>query len=559
VNARKLGLYWHTLRYLRPVQLFGRLHRLAVRPRVSAAGGMPLRPAAGGAVAWADRLPSMTGPARFRFLNDERDAASPESWSDPAVPLLWLYNLHYFDDLAASDAGRRRPWHAALIRRWLDEHPAPSSPGWDPYPTSLRIVNWTKYAVATGAPEPALVDSLAQQARWLSKNVEWHLLANHLFANAKALLFAGLFFDGPEAEALLRQAEKVLVVELAEQILPDGGHFERSPMYHAIILEDVLDMLHAARFWKGAISPRLERMLDEAAARMLGAMALMRHPDGEIAFFNDAATGIAATPAELAAYAHRLGVVVSDRSRAWPDPGGADEVPAGALLADTGYARIATPSAAAIIDVAPVGPDYQPGHAHADTLSFELSVFGKRLIVNGGTSVYGLGPERAAERRTSAHSTVTVDGRDSSEVWSGFRVARRARPFDLALSGDTDETGLACSHDGYRRLAGNPAHRRSWRMRAQSLTVEDMLSGARGHSAVAQFKLHPDVQVSRRDDRNFALRFASGEEVGLIVREGEAALSQGHYAPEFGRRLETHCIAVRLIEGRSLVELRWQA
>ncbi|MDP5280673.1 alginate lyase family protein [Sphingomonas sp. DG1-23] len=556
MNARKFSLYWHTLRHLRPVQLWGRLHRLLVRPAVPAPERLPVRSVTGALVAWAERRPSMIGPSRFRFLNDERTAASPETWADPAVPLLWLYNLHYFDDLAASGATARGAWHAALIQRWLSEHPAPAKPGWDPYPTSLRIVNWIKYILAVGVPDPAIVASLAQQARWLSKDVEWHLLANHLFANAKALLFAGAFFEGPEADRLLGAAERILTVQLPEQVLPDGGHFERSPMYHAIILEDVLDMLNAARLWRGAVSPRLERMLDETAGRMLGAMARMCHPDGEIGFFNDSATGIAANPGDLAAYAARLGVVASDHSQVWPGP---DVKLGGALLADTGYARLTAPAAVAIVDVAPVGPDYQPGHAHADTLSFELSVFGSRLIVNGGTSCYGLGPDRAAERRTSAHSTVSVDGQDSSEIWSGFRVARRAYPRDLVLSGNSEEVGIACSHDGYRRLARDLAHRRSWRMRAQALTIEDRILGEAGHSAVAQFKLHPDVTAIQTDARNFVLQLATGHEVRLIVHEGAAVLAGGHYAPEFGRRLETDCIAVQLVEGRSRVELSWQA
>jgi len=42
------------------------------------------------------------------------------------------------------------------------------------------------------------------------------------------------------------RGQRLLARELREQILPDGGHFERSPMYHAILLKDVLDLLHLA-------------------------------------------------------------------------------------------------------------------------------------------------------------------------------------------------------------------------------------------------------------------------------------------------------------------------
>ena len=125
------------------------------------------------------------------------------------------------------------------------------------------------------------------------------------------------------------------------------------------------------------------------------------------------------------------------------------------------YLRVADRDMVALLDVGEVGPDYLPGHAHADTLSFEMSVFGQRVVVNSGTSCYGLGAERSRQRGTSAHSTVEVNGMDSSEVWGGFRVGRRARPFDVVV----EETGrgveVACSHDGYRRLPGQPVHRRA--------------------------------------------------------------------------------------------------
>src|SRR5690606_4780416 len=113
--------------------------------------------------------------------------------------------------------------------------------------------------------------------------------------------------------------------------------------------------------------------------------------------------------------------------------------------------------------MAPVGPDYLPGHAHADTLSFELSLFGQRVLVNSGTSCYGHGSERIRQRGTTAHNTVVVDGADSSEVWSGFRVARRARAINPEVH---DHQGLeaSCSHDGYHRLPGRVTHHRRWRL-----------------------------------------------------------------------------------------------
>jgi uncharacterized heparinase superfamily protein len=106
--------------------------------------------------------------------------------------------------------------------------------------------------------EPAWLDSLAVQVRWLRRRLEWHLLSNHLFANAKALMFGGAFFDGPEAGDWREGGLRILAREVPEQVLPDGGHFERSPMYHAILLEDMLDLLNLSRAFPGLLPGAVE-------------------------------------------------------------------------------------------------------------------------------------------------------------------------------------------------------------------------------------------------------------------------------------------------------------
>ena len=148
----------------------------------------------------------------------------------------------------------------------------------------------------------------------------------------------------------------------------------------------------------------------------------MIHPDGEISFFNDSAIEIAPNLDELKKYAQRLGVNYSFAKF--------NKV---TLLRDSGYIRYTSNNLVGLLDVAPIGPDYIPGHAHADTLSFEISIFGQRLLVNSGISEYGVSSVRQYERSTMAHNTVVINNENSSEIWSGFRVARRAYPFDLKV------------------------------------------------------------------------------------------------------------------------------
>lgn len=514
-----LSTYWHTLKHLRPVQFYGRVWFRLHRPAPDLRPAAKTRPRSDGWQAPARRRPSLVPPARFCFLNETHDL-DRLGWDSAEVAKLWAYNLHYFDDLNAESAAARAAAHGALIARWIAENPPAAGTGWEPYPTSLRIVNWIKWALSGGDLPDGACDSLTVQARWLAGRIEWHLLGNHLYANAKALAFAGAFFSGDEAQGWLTKGAAILAQEAPEQFLADGGQFERSPMYHALALEDLLDLLNLDRAFPGALPPRLVETLRATAGRARAWLAAMVHPDGEISLFNDAAIGIAPSPAGIDAYARRLDFP------ALPTPG------EGIVhLADSGYIRLQRGAMVAILDVGPVGPDYLPGHAHADTLSFELSLAGRRMLVNSGTSVYGLGPERLRQRGTAAHNTVAVAGQDSSEVWDGFRVARRARPFDLEIEETQDEIIVACSHDGYRRLPGAPVHRRAWRGGYGKMLVADRVIGGTA-SCASYWRAGAGVAVEGAGP--FQLAQPDGPAMSLSGAGGAWSRAATTLHPEFG-------------------------
>lgn len=470
--------YYHTLKYLRLTQVTGRIRHRLFRPKPDVRKAPPVRPVPGIWKRHPWREESMLGPSQFKFLNLERQLAFPGDWNAADLEKLWTYNLHYFDDLNAKGAETRRSWHNALILQWIRENPPGAGAGWEPYPLSLRIVNWIKWARGGNDLCPAALQSLAVQIRYLSKRLEYHLLGNHLFENAKTLVFAGLFFSGEEADVWFHSGMSLLSKQLEEQVLADGGHFELSPMYHALILEGLIDLFnlfHAYHInppdsWRGLVSS------------MMDWLECMCHPDGGISFFNDATFGIAPPLTALEQYAESL------------DLAGKQAAAGARLLESSGYARLELGQAVVLADVAAIGPDYLPGHAHADSLSFEMSLCGRRILVNSGTSVYGGGLERQRQRGTAAHNTLQIDGADSSEVWSGFRVARRARvrveQFDT-ISG----IRLAASHDGYQRLGGRPVHRRAWTLNPRELIVSDTVEGSGLHSANVRFHFHPDCRI----------------------------------------------------------------
>ncbi|NNN06031.1 MAG: alginate lyase family protein [Elusimicrobia bacterium] len=521
-----LERYFETARHLKPCQWTGRLRQLLPRPSVKVPAPPDRRSARAAWVRPAERAASMTGPARVALLNQEREIASAAAWNDSGCERLWLYHLHYFDDLCAKGAPARKDWHRALMARWISENPGPVGTGWEPYPIARRLVNWIKWALAGNEPDAGMRASLASQAGYLERRLETHLLGNHLLADAKALAFAGAFLTGPEAERRRALGERLLKEQWAEQILPDGGHFERSPMYHALILEDALDVLNLARSY-GLES--LERPAQAAAQRLFDFLPGAIHPDGEIAFFNDSAFGMAPSPSELFAYGTRLGLSVPQapglRSAARPQ---------------FGLWAFAAAETRLIMNAGAIGPDYLPGHAHCDTLSYELSAGGRRVAVNAGTFAYA-GPERGRFRRTRAHNTVEIDGAEQHEIWADFRVARRGYPCEVKWDADGGLPGLSAAHTGYARLPGRPLHRRTAAWRDGGWTIEDRVEASGRHEAVGSVHLHPDVRVLQAGPERVTCA-SGGRRIAFEAVGAPWRVEDAEYSPRFGLKTATRVL-----------------
>lgn len=487
-------------------------------------------------------VPSYLTQNQVIFLNKKVDISPPAIWNDNTEEKLWLYNLHYFDDLNAVDSLNRKDIQYKLIKRWIAENPAVKGNGWEPYPLSLRLVNWIKWYNRSGIDDQAILDSIAQQAEALSKQLEYHILGNHLFANAKALVFVGCFLEGRLGVKYLKLGLKLLDREIPEQFLGDGGHFELSPMYHCILLWDILDLINLANI---ALEPLLKHRLESwknTATQALDWLNIMTHPDGEVAFFNDSTIGIAASPSQLKLYAATLNINTCRKLNHYE------------LLSDSGYTRIGFSDYSLIFDHGEVGPSYLPGHAHADTLSFEMSLGESRFFVNSGTSLYGVSEERHRQRGSAAHNTVVINSEDSSEVWGGFRVARRAHSIVNDVFVSDDLVTITASHDGYTRLTPSVRHKRNISATKAEVVITDSIDQA-GVIAKAYFHVHPDIKITIISDDSLELQSDEGQCI-IVKTSTPLELEYSTYHPGFGVSVANQKICVYLENGGLDVSLK---
>jgi len=349
---------------------------------------------------------------------------------------------------------------------------------------------------------------------------------------------------------------------LAEQVPSDGGHFERSAGYHLVVLKDLLEIA----LWLRR-NDEAPVWLEDALRRMLDYLVAILPPSGRVPLLKDTAWDDAPNPFDLLAagalYFNEPGYKRSkafglyplllfgldgwQKFQQWP----VNDAPRDSTaLAASGYyvMRDDAKGDHLILDIGKPCPDYLPGHAHADLLSYELAVEGRQIVVDSGVYEYTGGPWRDYFRSTRAHNTVEVNGADQSEVWGSFRVARRARPGRVVWRDEAAHVLAQGEHDGYRRLSLPVTHRRTvvWQKDEFWLVVDELLDGDSAGKmirAANHVHFHPDVTLSamgdaawqiQRDDLSLYLT-AFGQQGHSLIRGQREPERQGWYSECFGQ------------------------
>lgn len=478
MDLHQIKRLYHTLKHLKFTQVYHQIKYRLVKPKRVATPW-------DGAFAQVDladfpkkqkSLSNIDDVWSFSFLNLEQ-SFSQESvdWSFGDYGMLWTYNLNYFDWL--HQTGMSKELGLETLSQFYST-PADKNPIiLHPYPTSLRIINTAKFISKWNIKEGWLYQELVSDLKFLSSRLEYHLLANHLLENAFALYIGGLITKQSE---FIQKGKKLLVRELKEQVLNDGMHYERSPMYHLIILERLLDALNFAK----ATSDDLESMLESYAVRMTG-LTLNWEDLGRIPMMQDSAYDIALTVPVLLKYSNSL---LGEKFPSKPNE-----------LKDSGYRKLNIGNFSLVANVGSIGPSYQPGHTHADELNFELFYKGLPIIVDTGVSTYEKNDRRLLERSTCSHNCIVLEG-NSSDVWSGFRVGKRA----TVKIGLEDDQKLTATHDGCGRLTSRTFDTSI----TGQVTLTDKLeyqSTSNGSTAKGYLHLHPDVHLEQLSKATFLL------------------------------------------------------
>jgi len=501
---------------------------------------------------------------KLTFINKTLQFHKPFDWHKSELNVgtrLWKLNLNYMDYIYSlayvcrSENFEKKyiDKFVSIISDWIDKN----YPGltdyykdcWNSYAISIRLVNWILSYRIIGNHLPddfrdKFLNSLYKQALFLENYLEYDILGNHLIKNVKALLFLGTFVRSSDADRWLNLGLKNLESQLEEQILDDGAHLELSPMYHCIVLEDLLDIYNlvkhnSLKYCQDYISINggyFQKLLQSKINWMLHWLANIVDDNGRIPLLNDSAYKIAPEFTDLCEYAEQLG---------FPQPKiSTDRNQASFALDSSGYyvMRDKSREKYLIVDCGKIGPDYLPPHAHADTLNYELSLGNERIIVDSGIYEYTSGKWRDFYRSTRAHNTVVVDGLNQSDVWGSFRAGHRAFPTEVKWIVKDDITFFEGGHDGYLKQVGILHKRKIVFVDNDFWLIFDELDGIGMHIVEEYLHFHPEIEVTcenaiiaQKSKRHILQIMPLGKPETQIL-QGELEPIQGWYSPEFGKK-----------------------
>lgn len=527
--TKRVMLYWNTVKHLKPIQIKGQVQRRLKGKRKNYI------------LSQEPEMVHITIPELDEdeeYLNRfDADALMQDevlllheghklnsSWNELATSHLWNYNLHYLEFLVplavkyktTGDEKYKNKW-MEIIHSWMDN--ASAKDAYEPYTISLRIPNVLIGMELLGIEDQDIYSSLYNQYKHLQRNLEEALLANHYFENLKTIVISAIFFNEPDD---YHKAFKLFIKQIDEQILPDGIHYERSLMYHKIILEDILRVYTVLQSTSRTLDA--DKLLPTVRV-MAEAISSLEQGFERTPLFNDAGNNVSKSTRALLKVCERIAGSIDNAKTEFPD---------------SGYYRLDQGNYTVLFDCGDIGPKYMGGHAHNDCLSFEMAVGGRVIFSNSGTGQYQ-GELRSFFRGTSAHNTIMVDDREQSELWGEHRVGRRLSKVKAKRIGEI-LIGQFQSYQGDRL-------RRRLQWKQNTLEILDEVRSNGSHIARQFFHLAPGYKY-KRDEASVSV--AAGNKVVariklptesdfLIHTEGQIT----SYAEDFGKYEKKDVLEVR--------------
>ena len=428
----------------------------------------------------------------FKFLNNTKKLYHPINWNDNSWNRLWRFNLHYFEWMREiiENALLKDKWCEkaiyinTLLDQWIFNNPIGKGDGWHSYTISLRVRNWVwLFNIFPEYATEMRIKSLWEQICWLDKHPEKYLGGNHWLENLITLMVGSLQFEGDRSTSIYRNALQNLEKELKKQILKDGGHEERSASYHLLLLDRLTELACVIKKTK----KKKIKWLDETILKMTNFAECIQLKNNQFPIFNDspnngcpnieivinfAKSFLYGIEGEISPLRSLLLSNSNNFNSSFKEKYIKRQFKNNPItnLENTGWFFLRPNNHwELVIKYGKSCPKHLPGHAHSDTLSFDLFYDGKPIIVETGTSFYGDSLIRSYERSGQAHNIMQlargnsikdykkIKWEESVDVWGNFRAGKKANCYNTHSKYSYEKKIFSFNsfHDGFHNIGAN--------------------------------------------------------------------------------------------------------
>lgn len=488
---------------------------------------------------------------QFTFIGRTIEFGDEIDWHHEKLdefPLLWRLKLQSFEHLewlalgdaySVTDAALRSTFESQVLS-WAAANPIGEERylrrSWIPHSVSLRILNWSRYAAWHAADGSESVcgdvyEAIYKNALFLENHVEYEVGGNHLIENAIALIMAGVLFDRHDT-GWVETGVDVLERGAETQFLADGGHFERSPMYHVMVLRRYVtayDLLSETDLPRGTIR--------ETAERALGFLAEMTKPDGQIPLLNDAVHGEQLEAGTCIAYGESCSLEPKRVRFDHPD--------------GSGYRRIPSSAGTMLIDVGDVGPPHLPAHSHNDQLSVLLWMDGEQVLADTGVYDYGGNERRQYARSVVAHNTAQYADAEPIPIGGSYLMGKRTSVDVL----ERDPRGVEAQYSRETAVGPRYEHRRTVDATPSGWNVVDSVRSGKADEFTVRYHFHPSIDVREAEGSSHAfVAYKDESELARFRFTGgsDHRLLHTPYFERFGRERERQSIEVTSTTGTEI-------
>ncbi|MFN8574013.1 MAG: alginate lyase family protein [Gemmatimonadaceae bacterium] len=421
--------------------------------------------------------------SRIPFLDDAICGDHKAIWEINRHQVLVALGQAYWYSGDERFAARACAW----LHEWMDANPPKQGINWaSSLEVAFRAYSWI-WTLQMLKSSPSLdaalfarvIGHLTLSARHLERFLSTYFSPNtHLTGEGLGLYVLGMQL-APLADATRwrRHGLAILLNQLPRHVYPDGIYFEQATYYQRYTAEFYLQLFILAEAERDAIRERIRmpliRTLEalQSVMRPDGTMPLLGDDDGGRLMFLDASDGndlrgllaTAAVTLQRPDFAYgasgpRAELIWTLGAAGAAQWRGLSPMPpliesrafmhGGVLVMRDGWTPVAS---SMVIDAGPHGV-FNCGHAHADALSFDLTVEGRATFVDPGTYTYTAPlADRDLFRSTAVHNALTVNDSSSSIMQGPFSWATIAHASIERWHSSPSLDFFEGSHDGYER------------------------------------------------------------------------------------------------------------